>query len=122
MKAKGEPVFILAEKTMALFEKKPYKMNVLNAAEKAAVIKAVEIGIAINRGDAMKPVLQKALRHFKRGALTVQDLAAVMACLKASAEAIADTSGANALSTELKARAVVAVVMVSALNKLEKMF
>ena len=73
---------------MGLFTPKPYSMDSLNIAERAAVRTALKVGLMVGSDSSVKKKLQTALNDFDKGKLSKEDMAAVIACLIASLAAI----------------------------------
>lgn len=105
---------------MGLFTPKPYKMNNLSAAEKAAVGTALEIGIQCSSGSLVG-TLKTARRNFNNGALSQTDMAAVLACLNATLTALSSGDDSDMRTTLLKQKAVIQVSIVLAIEKLKAM-
>ena len=105
---------------MGLFTRKPYKMDSLNIAEKAAVKTALEVAQALDRGGRMKKELSSAIRDFDKGKLSKKDMATTVACLVASLSALSGTDDPDR-SSLLNKKKVVMVSMALALDKLKNM-
>lgn len=106
---------------MGLFTPKPYKMNSLSAAERAAVDTALEVGIQCAGKSGLAGTLKTARKNYNRGALTHTDMAVVIACLEATLEALTEGDNSNLRTTLLKKKAVVQVAIVLAIQKLRGM-
>ena len=106
---------------MGLFTPKPYKMNNLSMAEKAAVGTALEIGIKCAGGSGLAGTLKTARRDFNSGALSQTDMAAVLACLEATLTALSNGDDSDMRTTLLKQKAVIQVSIVLAIEKLKAM-
>ena len=89
-------------RNMGLFTPKPYKMNSLSVAEKAAAATALEVAIQCAGNSSLAGSLKTAQRHFNRGALTQADLVVVIACLEATLEAMTEGDNSDLRTTLLK--------------------
>lgn len=81
---------------------------------------ALEVGIACSNGEIVK-TMKQAKRNIQGGALTLSGLVATAACLEATLDAITSGDDSNMRTTLLKQKAVVQVVIASALAKLKNM-
>ena len=106
---------------MGLFTPKPYKLDRLSVAEKAAVATALEVGAQCGKGSNLAGELNKARRHANSGALTKNDLVVTIACLVATLDAVNKQDTDDLRSTLLKAHAAMQVAFASALEKLKNM-
>ncbi|MCR5295946.1 MAG: hypothetical protein K6E17_00930 [Clostridiales bacterium] len=105
---------------MGLFTPKPYSMDSLNIAERAAVRTALKVGLMVGSDSSVKKKLQTALNDFDKGKLSKEDMAAVIACLIASLAAIKSGDDPER-SSQLQQQQVVEVSMAMALDKLKNM-
>lgn len=105
---------------MGLFNLRPYKMDSLNIAESAAVSAALEVSIDSGADKALGGKLSKAYRHFKRGALTKDDLTATIAAVAASLTSLKEDND-DLRTTALKQKSVAVLALALALDKLMNM-
>jgi len=105
---------------MGLFTRKPYKLDSLNIAEKAAVSTALEIGLAVSRDPKLTKSLQAAQKDLRGGKMSKDTLGTTVACLVASLAALAGSDDPDR-SSLLQQKKVVTVSMALALDKLKNM-
>ena len=105
---------------MGLFTAKPYKMDSLNIAERAAVSTAMEVALQLDTQGKVTKKLKTALRDFNKGKMSKEDMAVAIACLLGSLKALSSGEDPDR-SSLLKKKAVVQVSMAMALAKLQKM-
>ena len=104
---------------MGLFNFRPYKMNDLTVAEDAAVSAAMEGSIDSGADKALGGKLSKAYRHYKKGAVTKDDLTAIIAAV-AAALASLKSDDDDLQSTAMKQKGVAVLALALALDKLSK--
>ena len=73
---------------MGLFTAKPYKMDSLNIAERAAVSTAMEVALQLDTQGKVTKKLKTALRDFNKGKMSKEDMAVAIACLLGSLKAL----------------------------------
>ena len=105
---------------MGLFTKKPYSLDSLNVAEKAAVKTALEVAQMVDTQGKLKKELGSALKDFGKGKFSKEDMAITMAALAASLKALAGSEDPDR-SSLLNKKKVAVVSMALALDKLKNM-
>ena len=109
---------------MGLFTKKPYSTilldNVLNTQEKAALVLALAIAADATSGDVKKKT-KKAIKGLKKGALSKDDLAVVIACVEASLNLIKKADTSDMRTTKLMQKAEMEAHLATASEKLRKL-
>jgi len=105
---------------MGLFTAKPYKLDSLNFAEKAAVRTALEVAQMLDTQGRLKKELNSALKGLDKGKMSRKDLATSVACLAASLSAMSNSEDPDR-SSLLAKKKVATVAMALALDKLKNM-
>ena len=106
---------------MGIFTPKPYKMDTLGIAERAAVISSMEVAIEIGGNAPQVTQLRTALKEFRKGAISESSRVIIMACLAATLSAISSGDDSDLRTTMLKQKAVTQVALALALDKLKNM-
>ena len=105
---------------MGLFTPKPYKLDSLNIAERAAVSTALEIGLAVSKDPKLTKSLNNAQKDLRGGKMSRDTLSTTIACLVASLAALAGSDDPDR-SSLLEKKKVVTVSMALALDKLKNL-